>query len=80
MRCWAAALGTFVDQVRATTGAAQVDIGGHSGDSTVPAYCYLKVDGGATKVKHFVGFGLNYQGTTLDGLATLAKALGLISR
>lgn len=72
----AAQLGTFVDRVRGATGADRVDIVGHSEGSTVPAY-YLKFDGGAAKVDHFVGFGANYKGTTLDGLMTIAKALGL---
>jgi triacylglycerol esterase/lipase EstA (alpha/beta hydrolase family) len=72
----AAQLSTFVNQVLAATGAAQVDIVGHSEGTTVTAY-YLKFLGGAAKVKHFVGFGANYMGTTLDGLATLAKLLNL---
>jgi triacylglycerol lipase len=73
MRDSAAQLGRFVDKVRATTGAAKVDIVGHSEGSTMPAY-YLKY-GGAAKVAHFVGFGANYRGTTLGGLDALAKAL-----
>lgn len=72
----AAELGAFVDKVRAATGAAKVDIVGHSEGSTVPAY-YLKFLGGAAKVTHFVGFGANYAGTSLDGLATLATLLHL---
>lgn len=67
----------FVDRVLAATGAAKVDIVGHSEGSTVGAY-YLKLAGGASKVDHFVGFGANYHGTTLDGLATLAAQTGLI--
>jgi pimeloyl-ACP methyl ester carboxylesterase len=73
MRDSAAQLGRFVDRVRSTTGAAKVDIVGHSEGSTMPAY-YLKY-GGAAKVAHFVGFGANYRGTTLGGLDALAKAL-----
>ena len=73
MRDSAAQLGRFVDRVRSTTGAAKVDIVGHSEGSTMPAY-YLK-HGGAAKVAHFVGFGANYRGTTLGGLDALAKAL-----
>jgi triacylglycerol lipase len=72
----AAQLASFVGQVEAATGAAKVDIVGHSEGSTVPAY-YLKFLGGAAQVVHFVGFGANYYGTTLYGLAALAKALGL---
>lgn len=74
MRDSAAQLGRFVDRVRSTTGAAKVDIVGHSEGSTMPAY-YLKFGGGAAKVAHFVGFGANYRGTTLGGLDALAKAL-----
>ena len=73
MRDSAAQLGRFVDRVRSTTGAAKVDIVGHSEGSTMPAY-NLKY-GGAAKVAHFVGFGANYRGTTLGGLDALAKAL-----
>lgn len=72
----AAQLASFVSQVKAATGAAKVDIVGHSEGSTVPAY-YLKFLGGASQVVHFVGFGANYYGTTLYGLATLANDLGL---
>lgn len=72
----AAQLSAFVDQVRAATHAAKVDIVGHSEGSTMPAY-YLKFLGGAAKVAHFVGFGANYAGTSLDGLATLATLLRL---
>ncbi|MBE1498372.1 pimeloyl-ACP methyl ester carboxylesterase [Amycolatopsis lexingtonensis] len=74
MRTSAAQLGRFVDQVRSATGAAKVDIVGHSEGSTMPAY-YLKYGGGAAKVANFVGFGANYRGTTLGGLDALAKAL-----
>jgi len=74
MRDSAAQLGRFVDRVRTATGAAKVDIVGHSEGSTMPAY-YLKFLGGAAKVEHFVGFGANYRGTTLGGLDALAKAL-----
>ena len=76
MAASAAELGAFVDRVLDATGAAKVDIVGHSEGSTVPAY-YLKFLGGAAKVKHFAGFGANYAGTTLSGLATLANLLHL---
>jgi triacylglycerol lipase len=78
MRTSAAELGTFVDKVRQSTGAAQVDIVGHSEGTTVPAY-YMKFLGGATTVKRFVGYGSNFQGTTLDGLETLSGLLGFQS-
>ncbi|MFD7548854.1 lipase family alpha/beta hydrolase [Streptomyces sp. NPDC059578] len=69
-------VGAFIDRVRAATGAAKVDVVGHSEGTTVPAY-YLKYLGGATKVDDFVGFGSNFRGTTLNGLASLAAALKL---
>lgn len=72
----AAELGALVDRVRGATGAAKVDIVGHSEGTTVPAY-YMKYLGGAEKVDDFVGFGSNFRGTTLNGLATLASALNL---
>ncbi|MEO3975690.1 lipase [Streptomyces sp. CAU 1734] len=72
----AAEVGAFVDRVRAATGAAKVDIVGHSEGTTVPAY-YLKYLGGAAEVDDFIGFGSNFRGTTLNGLATLAAALKL---
>ncbi|WP_020496707.1 lipase family alpha/beta hydrolase [Sciscionella marina] len=72
----AGALGQYVDRIREQTGAGKVDLVGHSEGSTVPAY-YMKMLGGAAKVKHYVGFGANYRGTTLHGLGTLAKKLGI---
>lgn len=72
----AAEVGAFVDRVRAATGAAKADIVGHSEGTTVPAY-YMKYLGGAAKVDDFVGFGSNFRGTTLNGLATLAAGLKL---
>lgn len=68
-------LQSFVNRVLASTGAAQVDIVGHSEGTTVPAY-YLKFLGGAALVKNFVGYGSNFQGTSLDGLETLSGLLG----
>lgn len=75
MRTSAAELGAFVDKVLASTGAGEVDIVGHSEGTTVPAY-YLKFLGGAAKVDHFVGFGSNFRGTSLNGLQTLADVTG----
>jgi len=74
MRDSAAEVGRFVDQVRSTTGAAKVNLVGHSEGTTVSAY-YMKLLGGAAKVRSFVGFGSNYKGTTLYGLSTLAHAV-----
>ncbi|WP_083976952.1 esterase/lipase family protein [Kitasatospora azatica] len=65
-------LATFVDGVLAATGAGQVDIVGHSQGGMMPRY-YLRFDGGAAKVHTLVGLAPSNHGTTLDGLATLAK-------
>ncbi|ANN20656.1 lipase [Amycolatopsis orientalis] len=74
MRKSAVELDAFVDRVRSSTGAVKVDIVGHSEGTTMPAY-YLKFGGGAEKVKHFVGFGSNFKGTSLNGLSELARAV-----
>lgn len=71
----ASQLQAFVNEVLSSTGASQVDIVGHSEGTTVPAY-YLKFLGGAAVVKNFVGYGSNFQGTSLDGLQTLSGLLG----
>lgn len=74
MRSSAAEIGQFVEKVRATTGAAKVNLVGHSEGTTVSAY-YMKFLGGDAKVRNFVGFGSNYKGTTLYGLSALAHAV-----
>ncbi len=71
----AAQLATFVDGVLAATGAAKVDLVGHSqGGGLLPRY-YLKFDGGAAKVRTLVGIAPSSHGTTLLGLAVLAKSI-----
>lgn len=75
MRTSAVQLQSFVNQVLQSTGAAKVDIVGHSEGTTVPAY-YLKFLGGAALVQSFVGYGSNFQGTSLNGLETLSGLLG----
>lgn len=70
MRLSAVEVGQFVDRVRAATGAAEVDLVGHSEGTTVGAQ-YLKFEGGAAKVKRFVGFATNLDGTSLSGLKLL---------
>lgn len=76
MRKSAAQLSGFVDKVLAATGASKVDIVGHSEGTTVPAY-YLKFLGGAANVRKQVGLGANFKGTSLSGIGTLGKALGV---
>ena len=74
-------LSEFVDRVRAATGAAQVDIVGHSEGSLMPDY-YVKFLGGAQAVSHYVGITTLWHGTNLAGLASidqLGRAFGLSS-
>jgi triacylglycerol esterase/lipase EstA (alpha/beta hydrolase family) len=66
----AAELSGFVDKVRSATGAAKVDIVGHSQGGMMPRY-YLKFLGGADKVNALVGIAPSNHGTTLDGLTAL---------
>jgi triacylglycerol esterase/lipase EstA (alpha/beta hydrolase family) len=68
----AAQLSTFVDGVLAATGTSQVDIVGHSQGGMMPRY-YLKFLGGAGKVHTLVGLAPSNHGTTLDGIALLAR-------
>lgn len=72
MRDSAQQVSAFVEQVKASTGTAEVDLVGHSAGTTVAAY-YLKHLGGAANVANFVGFGSNFAGTSLSGLGTLAS-------
>lgn len=74
MRDSAAEVAAYVDRVQAATGAAEVDLVGHSEGTTVAAY-YLKFLGGAADVAHFVGFGSNFAGTSLSGLNSLVRAV-----
>lgn len=67
-------LAAFVDDVLAATGAAQVDIVGHSEGATMPDY-YLGYLGGAAKVARYVGVSGVKHGTTLHGLGTLVTEL-----
>ena len=66
-------LDAFVDRVRAATGAAEVDIVGHSQGGMMPRQ-YLKFHGGAAEVHTLVGLAPSNHGTTLLGLALLADA------
>jgi triacylglycerol esterase/lipase EstA (alpha/beta hydrolase family) len=68
----AAELNAFVDKVRATTGAAKVDLVGHSQGGMMPRY-YLKYLGGAAEVHTLVGLSPSNHGTTLDGLFILSS-------
>lgn len=64
-------LAAFVGRVLTATGAAQVDIVGHSQGGMMPRQ-YMKFLNGAGKVHQLVGLAPSNHGTTLDGLAALA--------
>jgi hypothetical protein len=66
-------LAAFVEQVRQATGAAKVDIVGHSEGSLMPDH-YVKFLGGEAVVNRYVGITPLWQGTNLLGLASLAAA------
>ncbi|WP_432066640.1 esterase/lipase family protein [Streptomyces sp. C10-9-1] len=66
----AAQLDAFVERVRTSTGAAKVDIVGHSQGGMMPRY-YLKYLGGASEVNALVGLAPSNHGTTLLGLTRL---------
>ncbi len=72
----AAELSTFVDRVRASSGAAKVDLVGHSQGGMMPRY-YLKFLGGAVKVAKLVGLAPSNHGTTVLGLNALLNNLKL---
>ena len=61
--------------VLAATGAAKVDLVGHSQGGMMPRY-YLKFLGGAAHVDKLVALAPSNHGTTLDGLTALVTALG----
>jgi triacylglycerol esterase/lipase EstA (alpha/beta hydrolase family) len=59
----AGALGAFVNQVLAQTGASKVDLVGHSQGGMMPRY-WMKFAGGASKVDDLVGIAPSNHGTT----------------
>jgi pimeloyl-ACP methyl ester carboxylesterase len=67
-------LATFVDRVLKSTGAAKIDLVGHSEGTVMPQY-YLKFLGGAAKVNRYVAITPLYQGTDLDGVGALIAVL-----
>ncbi len=73
----AAQLAAFVNMVLAKTGAAKVDLVGHSQGGMMPPY-YINFLGGAARVSDFVALAPSNYGTDLDGL-TVASLLGASS-
>lgn len=67
-------LSSFVDTVLAATGAAKVDIVGHSQGGMMPRY-YLKYLGGASKVASLVALSPSNYGTVFYGVLPLVNAL-----
>ncbi|GAA3778415.1 alpha/beta fold hydrolase [Streptomyces coacervatus] len=63
-------LSAYVDKVLSATGAAKVDLVGHSQGGMMPRY-YLKFLGGAAKVNALVGIAPDNHGTDLDGFTKL---------
>ncbi|MGH3435784.1 MAG: esterase/lipase family protein [Sciscionella sp.] len=66
-------IASFVQQVKAETGASKVDLVGHSQGGLIAEY-YAKVLGGAPNVHTLVGLSPTTHGTDLDGLGSLATA------
>lgn len=62
----------FVDEVLERTGAEKVDLVAHSLGGAVGAH-YVKFNGGASKVRDFVGFGPGFRGTSVSGLEKLIR-------
>lgn len=69
-------LKALVDRVRKATGAAKVDLVGHSEGTVMPQY-YLKRLDGARFVDKFVAMTPLYHGTTFGGVNTFITALRL---
>jgi triacylglycerol esterase/lipase EstA (alpha/beta hydrolase family) len=74
IRASAAELGEFIDRVLAATGAAQVDIVGHSQGGMMPRY-YLKFLGGAAKVNQLIALSPSNYGTNLFIVGQLVASL-----
>jgi triacylglycerol lipase len=77
----ARALNAFADQVRARTGAARVDMIGHSqGGLTIRTY--VKYEGGAAEVDSAISLGTPHYGTVVANLAELlgfGSCIGIVA-
>jgi triacylglycerol lipase len=77
MRASARELAAFVDRVLAATGAAEVDLVGHSQGTLMPNY-YVKYLGGAARVGSYISLAPLWHGTNLAAPVTLlAAAFGI---
>ncbi|HEY8545155.1 MAG TPA: alpha/beta fold hydrolase [Acidimicrobiales bacterium] len=79
IRTSAAALGRLVDEVRATTGAAKVDLIGHSQGGLTSRY-YVKSLGGHAKVDSLISLASLHYGTVVANLGSfllLGNCLGI---
>nr|WP_042186675.1 alpha/beta fold hydrolase [Kibdelosporangium sp. MJ126-NF4]CEL17446.1 possible lipase [Kibdelosporangium sp. MJ126-NF4]CTQ91327.1 possible lipase [Kibdelosporangium sp. MJ126-NF4] len=70
-------LGHFIDRVLAATGAAKVDIVGHSEGSLMPNY-YAKFLGGAAKINRYVAMTPLWRGSTVYGVDKLVRMIRLL--
>jgi triacylglycerol esterase/lipase EstA (alpha/beta hydrolase family) len=70
-------LATFVRKVLTATGAAKVDLVGHSQGGMMPRY-YIDFLGGSATVDKLVALAPSNNGTTLDGITALGTQLGLL--
>ncbi|MFJ4327493.1 esterase/lipase family protein [Streptomyces tricolor] len=67
-------LASFVDRVRAASGAARVDLVGHSQGGTMPRW-YVDRLGGAAEVDKLVALTPPNHGTTFSGMGLMARAI-----
>lgn len=77
----AQALNAFADQVRAQTGAARVDLIGHSQGGLVARH-YVKYLGGSGEVDALISLGAPHHGTAIANLARLfglGNCIGIVS-
>ena len=71
-------IGPFVERVLTSTGAAKVDLIGHSQGGALIRY-YTNLLGGASKVNQVIGLAPSNHPTTLSGITELGKAIGLFT-
>lgn len=70
-------LSSFVDRVLAATGAAKVDLVGHSEGTVMPRY-YLERLGGAAKVRRFVSLAPAWRGSEVGGAAIIRDTFTML--